>query len=115
MESARLGEIDRELRRGKLAPESTRLSNATTASGGPQVLAELLYQVMDALDEIVAESGESVAQVALNWVLQRPSVSTVIIGARNAQQLRQNIEAVGWNLTPEQVPKLDDVRIKTLA
>jgi len=48
-----------------------------------------------------------VPQVALNWLLQRPSVANVIIGARNEEQLRQNIAAVGWNLTPAQVKKLD--------
>jgi aryl-alcohol dehydrogenase-like predicted oxidoreductase len=45
--------------------------------------------------------------VALNWLLQRPTVSTVIIGARNEEQLRQNLAAAGWNLTADQVARLD--------
>jgi len=59
------------------------------------------------LDEVAAETGKSVPQIALNWLLQRPTVSTVVIGARNEEQLKQNLGAVGWNLTKEQVAKLD--------
>ena len=62
---------------------------------------------MDALDEVAKECGKSVPQVALNWLLQRPSISTVIVGARNEHQLLQNIEAAGWHLTTEQIAKLD--------
>jgi aryl-alcohol dehydrogenase-like predicted oxidoreductase len=74
---------------------------------GPQVSEEYLYNVVDALDAISVEIGKSVPQIALNWLLQRPSVSTIVIGARNEEQLRQNLGAVGWNLTPEQVAKLE--------
>jgi aryl-alcohol dehydrogenase-like predicted oxidoreductase len=74
---------------------------------GPQVSDDYLYRVVDALDEVAAETGKSVPQIALNWLLQRPTVSTVVIGARNEEQLRQNLGAVGWNLTTEQVAKLD--------
>jgi aryl-alcohol dehydrogenase-like predicted oxidoreductase len=70
---------------------------------------ELLYNIVDALDEVAAETGKTVAQVAINWILQRPTVSSIIIGARNEDQLRQNIDAIGWNLTAEQVKKLDEV------
>jgi aryl-alcohol dehydrogenase-like predicted oxidoreductase len=63
--------------------------------------------VVDALDEIGKETGKTVPQVALNWLLQRPSVSTVIVGARNEEQLRQNLAAEGWNLSHEQIAKLD--------
>jgi Predicted oxidoreductases (related to aryl-alcohol dehydrogenases) len=68
---------------------------------------EYLYRVVDALDEVAAETGKSVPQIALNWLLRRPSVSTVIIGARDEAQLKENLGAVGWELTPEQVAKLD--------
>jgi aryl-alcohol dehydrogenase-like predicted oxidoreductase len=74
---------------------------------GPQVDDEHLYKVVDALDEMAKETGKSVPQVALNWLLQRPTVSTVIFGARNEEQLRQNLQAAGWNLSPEQIAKLD--------
>jgi len=66
-----------------------------------------LYNVIDALDEVAAETGKTVPQIALNWLLQRPTVASVIIGARNEMQLRQKLDAVGWNLTAEQVAKLD--------
>ena len=62
---------------------------------------------MDALDEIAKETEKSIPQVALNWLLQRPTISTVIIGARNEEQLRQNLAAAGWNLTADQVARLD--------
>ena len=62
---------------------------------------------MDVLDELTVETGKTVAQISLNWLLQRPTVSTIIIGARNEEQLKQNLEAVGWNLTLDQVKRLD--------
>ena len=66
-----------------------------------------MYKVVDALDEVAKETGKNVPQVALNWLLQRPSVSTVIVGARNEEQLRQNLAAEGWNLSAQQIAKLD--------
>jgi aryl-alcohol dehydrogenase-like predicted oxidoreductase len=101
------GRLTGKIRRGEPLPENSRLRNPVTAGGGPQVPEEYLYQVVDALDEVAAETGKTVPQIALNWLLQRPTVSTVIIGARNEEQLRQNLGAVGWSLTPEQVAKLD--------
>lgn len=69
--------------------------------------------MVDALDEIAQETGKTIPQIAINWLLQRPTVSSVIIGARNEQQLRQNLGAVGWTLTPDQMAKLDAVSSKT--
>jgi aryl-alcohol dehydrogenase-like predicted oxidoreductase len=69
--------------------------------------------VVDALDEVAAETGRTVPQVAINWLLRRPTVSSVIIGARNEEQLRQNLGAVGWSLTPEQVARLDAASART--
>jgi aryl-alcohol dehydrogenase-like predicted oxidoreductase len=83
------------------------MQNERQQAAAPPVSEERLYQVVDALDEVAEETGKSVPQIAINWLLQRPTVSTVIIGARNEEQLRQNLGAVGWNLTPEQVAKLD--------
>jgi aryl-alcohol dehydrogenase-like predicted oxidoreductase len=78
-----------------------------TAAFGPPVADEHLFKVLDALDGVAAETGKTVPQIALNWLLQRPTVSSIVIGARNEQQLRDNLGAVGWNLTREQVAKLD--------
>ena len=75
----------------------------------------LFSDVVDALDAIAKETGKTVPQIALNWLLQRPTVANVIVGARNEEQLRQNLGAVGWNLTPEQVAKLDAASTTTLA
>lgn len=94
-----------KLRRGQPMPAVSRLHK--TADYGPQVDDEYLYKVVDALDAVAVETGKSIAQISLNWLLQRPTVSSVILGARNEEQLRQNLGAAGWNLTQEQVATLD--------
>ncbi|KYF70388.1 MULTISPECIES: aldo/keto reductase [Sorangium] len=101
------GRLTGKIRRGQPLPEVSRLRNKLAVDGGPQVDDEYLYRVVDALDEVAKETGKTVPQIAINWLLQRPSVANVIIGARNEEQLRQNLGAVGWNLTAEQVAKLD--------
>ena len=99
------GRLTGTVRRGQSLPATSRLHK--TADYGPQVDDEYLYTVVDALDAVAAETGKTVPQIALNWLLQRPSVSTVVIGARNEEQLKANLGAVGWALTPAQVTKLD--------
>ncbi|MCY0934175.1 aldo/keto reductase [Streptomyces sp. H34-S4] len=99
------GRLTGKIRRGRPLPAGSRLHD--TADYGPPVEDEHLYRVVDALDEIARETGRAVPQIALRWLLQRPTVSSVIIGARNEEQLRQNLGAVGWTLTPEQMAKLD--------
>lgn len=99
------GRLTGKIRRGQPMPENTRLKNIPGT--GPDVSDEYLFDVVDALEEVGKEVGKSIPQVALNWLLQRPTVCNVIVGARNEEQLRQNIEAVGWALTKEQVAKLD--------
>jgi aryl-alcohol dehydrogenase-like predicted oxidoreductase len=99
------GRLTGKIRRGQPLPETSRLPK--TAHAGPPVDDEHLYKVVYALDEVAKETGKTVPQIAINWLLQRPTVSTVIIGARNETQLRQNLDAVGWNLTAAQVAKLD--------
>jgi aryl-alcohol dehydrogenase-like predicted oxidoreductase len=99
------GRLTGKVRRGQPLPVGSRLHK--TADMGPQVGDEHLFKVVDALLEVAKETGKSVTQVALNWLVQRPSISTVIFGARNEEQLRQNLGAVGWNLSSEQIAKLD--------
>jgi aryl-alcohol dehydrogenase-like predicted oxidoreductase len=101
------GRLTGRIRRGQPLPEGSRLQNSVTADGGPQVPEEYLYRVVDALDAVAAETDKTVPQIALNWVLQRPTVASIVIGARNEEQLRQNLGAVGWKLTPEHVAKLE--------
>lgn len=109
------GRLTGKIRRGAPLPPNTRLQNPLTAQGGPQVDEEYLYDVVDALDVVAKETGKSVPQVALNWLLQRPTVSTIVIGARDEAQLRENIAAVGWSLTPEQVKQLETASARPLA
>lgn len=101
------GRLTGKIRRGQPMPEVTRLQSKLAADKGPQVPQEYLYQVVDCLDAVAKEAGKTIAQVALNWLLQRPSVATLIIGARNEEQLRQNIGATGWKLAPAQIARLD--------
>jgi aryl-alcohol dehydrogenase-like predicted oxidoreductase len=105
------GRLTGKIRRGHPMPEVSRLPK--TAESGPPVDDEYLYRVVDALDEIVKETGKTVPQISLNWLLQRPTVASVIIGARNEEQLKQNLDAAGWKLTPEQVNKLDEASAVT--
>jgi len=99
------GRLTGKIRRNQPLPKTSRLH--ATAEAGPPVSNEYVYRVVDALDEIAKETGKKVPQIAINWLLQRPTVSTVIIGARNEEQLRENLGAVDWSLTPEQMAKLD--------
>jgi aryl-alcohol dehydrogenase-like predicted oxidoreductase len=96
-----------KVRRGQGLPETSRLRHTDTTAGGPAIDDEYLFRVVDALDLVALETGKTVPPVAINWVLERPSVASVIIGARTEEQLRQNLGAVGWRLTPEQVARLD--------
>ena len=101
------GRLTGKIRRETGIPKESRLNSRLVVDIGPQVADEHLYKVVDAIDEVARETGKTVPQIALNWVLRRPTVSTAIIGARNQEQLRQNLGAVGWSLTPEQIARLD--------
>jgi aryl-alcohol dehydrogenase-like predicted oxidoreductase len=98
------GRLTGRIRRNQPPPSNSRVASFVK---GPPVESERLHRVVDALDELSQEIGKTIAQVAINWLLQRPTVASVIIGARNEMQLRENLGAVGWNLTGEQMAKLD--------
>ena len=101
------GRLTGKIRRSAPPPEVSRRNIKASNDMGPPADDDYVYKVVDALDQIAEETRKSVPQVALNWLLQRPTVASVIIGARNEQQLKDNLGAVGWNLTPEQVKVLD--------
>ncbi len=107
------GRLTGKIRRGQPLPEVSRLHK--TAEYGPPVADEFVFKVVDALDEVAKETGKSVPEIALNWLMQRPTISSVVIGARNEEQLKQNLKAASWNLTKEQVAKLDQAseQVKT--
>lgn len=105
------GRLTGKIRRGQPLPEGRIKSGG--AVGGPPVEDEFLYSVMDALDDVARETGKTVSQIALNWLLQRPTVCNLVIGARTEEQLRQNFGAVGWSLGPEHVAKLESATRKT--
>jgi aryl-alcohol dehydrogenase-like predicted oxidoreductase len=108
------GRLTGKIRRGQPPPAESRRNVQASNDIGPPADDEYVYKVVDALDAIAKETEKTVPQVALNWLLQRPTVSTVVIGARNEQQLKDNLGAVGWNLTPDQVKKLDQVSAVTM-
>jgi aryl-alcohol dehydrogenase-like predicted oxidoreductase len=99
------GRLTGKIRRGNPIPAGSRLHE--TASFGPPVEEEHLYGVVDALDAVAEETGKTIPQIALNWLLRRPTVSSVIIGARNESQLRDNLGAIGWTLTADHIARLD--------
>lgn len=99
------GRLTGKLRRGQPLPPTSRLH--TTAEFGPPVTEAQLYRVLDAIEAVAQETGKTVPQVAINWLLQRPTVATVVLGARNEEQLLQNLGAVGWSLAPEHMHKLE--------
>jgi aryl-alcohol dehydrogenase-like predicted oxidoreductase len=100
------GRLTGKIRRGQAAPQTSRLHK--TGDKGPQVPEEHLHRVVDALDAVAKETGKSVPQLALNWLLRKPTISSLIIGARNEEQLRDNLAAASFTLTPEQVARLDE-------
>jgi aryl-alcohol dehydrogenase-like predicted oxidoreductase len=104
------GRLTGKIRRGQPLPNTSRLHK--TGDLGPPLDNDYVYKVVDALDLIAVETGKTVAQIALNWLLQRPTVSSVIIGARNEEQLQQNLGAVGWTLTADQIKRLDEASAK---
>lgn len=105
------GRLTGKIRRGAPLPEGSRLH--ATADFGPPVDDEHLFRVVDAVEEVARETGKTIPQVALNWLLQRPTVSSIIIGARNEEQLRQNLDAVDWTPTTDQLAKLDEASAVT--
>jgi aryl-alcohol dehydrogenase-like predicted oxidoreductase len=101
------GRLGGKYGRNKPLPKDSRVAQGGSPVPEAVVAEEIFYNTVDALEAIAAETGKTVAQIAINWLLQRPTVSSVIIGARNEEQLKQNLESVGWNLTLDQLKKLD--------
>jgi aryl-alcohol dehydrogenase-like predicted oxidoreductase len=99
------GRLSGKFRRDQPMPSDSRIAQG--GGEGPEVPKEWFYNLIDVMEEVAAETEKTVAQVAINWLLQRPTVATVIIGARNEEQLQQNLGAAGWNLSAEQVARLD--------
>ena len=99
------GALTGKIRRGQPVPDGTRSAQLGLERAGDL---ERLYRIVDVLDEVASEAGKTISQVALNWLLQRPTVASIVLGARNETQLRENLGAVGWNLTAEQVRRLDE-------
>ncbi|HTP61208.1 MAG TPA: aldo/keto reductase [Burkholderiales bacterium] len=108
------GRLGGKLRRGQPLPKDSRLQSQLVVEKGPPVPDEHVFKIVDVIDAIAKDTGKTNAQIALNWLLQRPSVSTLIIGARNEEQLKQNLGAVGWKLAPEQIARLDAASAVTL-
>ena len=109
------GRLTGKIRRGQPLPEGSRLNTKVVVDNGPKVADEHVYRIVDAIDKVAEETGKTVPQIALNWLLRRPTVSTLVIGARNETQLKANIAATGWKLTEAQVAALDEASKVDLA
>ena len=103
------GKIDRE---HPQPPDVSRLHK--TSQWGPPVDDHYFFKVIDAMKEVAQETGKTIPQIAINWLLQRPTVSTVILGARTLDQLKDNLGSVGWNLTENQMSKLNEASDREL-
>lgn len=101
------GRLGGKYRRNQPVPKDSRVAQGGSPVPETALQENIFHNTIDALDEVAAETGKTIAQVAINWLLQRPTVSSIIIGARNEEQLKQNLGAVGWNLTTDQLKKLD--------
>lgn len=102
------GRLTGKIRRGAPKPDVSRLNTKATADGGPQIPEEHLFRVVDALDAVAQETGHSVPQLAVAWLLTRPTVASVILGARTEEQLEQNLAAASITLSPSQLRVLDE-------
>ena len=102
------GRLTGKIRRDQPLPDDSRLRSKKALDNGPQVPEERLYRVVDALEVVAQQTGKTIPQIAINWLLGRPTVATVIIGAHSEDHLRENIAAVGWHLDPEHVALLDE-------
>jgi len=107
------GRLTGKISRSKPIPPESRLH--VTADAGPPVADEYLYRVVDALEDVASATGKTIPQISLAWLLTRPTVSTIIIGARDEAQLTQNLGAVGWTLAPEHIATLDAASETSLA
>jgi aryl-alcohol dehydrogenase-like predicted oxidoreductase len=99
------GRLTGKVRRNQAAPQNSRTRHPSeTRQSGDE---ETLFRTIDVMDDIATETGKSHSQIALNWLLQRPTVSSIIFGARNEEQLRDNLSAVEWKLSEAQMKMLD--------
>ncbi|MCW7541650.1 aldo/keto reductase [Aquabacterium sp. A7-Y] len=105
------GRLTGKIRRGRPLPAGSRLHE--TARYAPPVDDEHLYRIVDVMDEVAVETGKTLPQIAINWLLRRPSVTSVLIGARDERQLKENLGALGWALTPAQMDRLDAASLLT--
>jgi len=101
------GKLSGKYRRNQPFPGDARVAQGGSPVQNTTADDERLYDIVDVLDQLVQETGKTMAQISLNWLLQRPTIANIIIGARNEEQLKQNLDAVGWNLTVDQVKRLD--------
>ena len=101
------GLLTGKFRRDRPAPKESRVVQGGSPVPSSVISDEVLYKVIDMLDEISKETGKSIAQVSLNWLLQRPTVSSLVVGARTEQQLKENLAATGWSLDVDQIKRLD--------
>ncbi len=99
------GALSGKIKRGQTAPKDSRLGQIKFVPYED----EKLFPIVDELEKIAKERNKTIPQVALNWILRKPTISNIVVGARNEEQLKQNLGAIGWRLTDEEVARLDKV------
>jgi aryl-alcohol dehydrogenase-like predicted oxidoreductase len=102
------GFLSGKYRRGQPRPQGARMSDPHSAIMG--VYDEQRgFDIVESLDKIATEHQRTVAQVALNYLLRKPGVTSIIIGARTPDQLADNLKTADWELTADEVAKLDEI------
>ena len=101
------GFLTGKYRRGKPRPADARRSNPE--GNFLQFDEEKGYDIIDELDRIARRHDKTISQTALNYLLRKPAVSSIVIGARTPEHLADNLKSPEWELTPEEVARLDEI------
>jgi aryl-alcohol dehydrogenase-like predicted oxidoreductase len=100
------GMLTGKYRLGQPMPHGTRLSNARYSD---RFLNDANYRIVEQLEAFCTARGRTLLQLAFGWLLSKPVVASVIAGASSPEQLMQNADAVGWELTPDEVAGVDRI------
>ncbi|MBI4317074.1 MAG: aldo/keto reductase [Chloroflexi bacterium] len=103
------GFLTGKYRRGESAPPDARFSKTGPTRIYLHILSEANWSQLDRLESFAAQRGHTVSELAIAWLLSKPFVSTVIVGATKTEQVSANVGAGEWRLSPEEMAQLDAI------